>query len=81
MAKLFVNMSTILGQHAILSLRKWPNRRWTHTPVQILHRLRELGITPDRPDEEILAALEELVDNGEMVEPQDHVHRPPGPAE
>ena len=75
MAKLFVNMSTILGQHAILSLKKWPNRRWTHTPVQILHRLRELGITPEKPDEEIMAALEELVDSAEMVEPEDHVHR------
>jgi len=71
-SKVYTSMATILGQHAVVSAMEWPARKWRFTPIQIVKRLRELGITPEKPDAEIMSMLIKLVKSGEMVESEDH---------
>lgn len=40
---------------------------WSTSYPGVIARLKELGITPDRPDEEIETRLRELVDSGELL--------------
>lgn len=52
----------IFGKLVAMTLAKHGVLSWIAGPSMILARLEELGVTPDKPDNEIRAALEGLVD-------------------
>lgn len=67
MGRRLSDKTKILTRLVTMLRYKYADKKLAVGPLEILARLSALGITSEKPDEEIEAALEELVEAGEFV--------------
>ncbi len=65
--KRYTTEMAILGKLLSMLVRRYRTRDWVMGPEVMAAHLKEMGITPDRPDAEIEMEIERLVESGDLV--------------